>query len=178
MSFKKIALILFVLVLVAGSVALSTRDVKAHADGCYLWRPDMTLSADCDEIFFPWSWAAMTPGQVNEFVTATQDTITLRDKSGNILRVIGPTEIAQSWGPAYPMDPADLGVECGMPRAWVTDATLSLGSLGPGKYALTIERTFVHPVTDGFNACWVDGFKLPVALYSGSGSFTADFKVQ
>ncbi len=178
MSFKKISLILFILILAAGSVGLSTRDVKAQGEGCELLHPNMTLSADCPQIFFVWGWAAMTPGQVNEYVKGTQDTITLRDGSGNVVQVIGPVDVTQSWGPAYAVDPADLGVDCGMPEAWETDSALSLGALARGKYTITVERTFVHPVTDGFNACWAEGFKLPVTLYSGSGSFTAGFKVQ
>jgi hypothetical protein len=138
----------------------------------------MTLGAQCEEIFFVWGWAAMTPGQINEFLKATRDTLTLRDESGQVLKTIGPAETAVSWGTPYPIDPADLGVECGMPRAMETDSVVSLGALGPGTYSLTIERTFTHPVTDGFNACWAEGFKLPVSLYSGSGGFTAEFVIE
>ncbi|MGE5463287.1 MAG: hypothetical protein ACM3PS_08025 [Syntrophothermus sp.] len=178
MNFKKASLLLLVLILVTGLAVVSTRDVQAQDAGCDLLRPGMTLSADCDEIFFVWGWAAMTPGQVNEFLKGTRDTLTLRDEVGNLLKVISPRDIAITWSEAYPIDPADLGVQCGMPKAWETDSVVSLGSLRPGKYTLTIERTFLHPVTDGFNACWMEGFKLPVSLYFGSGSITADFEIE
>jgi hypothetical protein len=108
---------------------MSTQDAQAQKSGCDLLHPDMTLSAKCDQIFFVLGWVAMTPGQINEFLNATQYTLTLRDESGNVLKIITPPQVAQFWGPAYPIDPADLGVECAMPQAWKTDLVLSLGKL-------------------------------------------------
>lgn len=178
MNFKKIPLILLSLLLVVVSLGVSTQDAQAQKYGCDLLHPDMTLSAKCDEIFFVLGWAAMTPGQITEFLNATQYTLTLRDEAGNILKTIAPADVAPFWGPAYPIDPAELGVECAMPQAWETDLMLSLGKLLSGKYSVTLEENFIHPLTDGFQACWVEGLKIPVSLYRGDGSFTASFTVR
>lgn len=178
MLIKKFAFVLLAALLILGILGYSSGNARAASSACDLVHPDMTLSAKCPEIFFVWGWAAMTKGQINEFLSATQDSLTLRDGSGNVLNIITPNQVAQSWGPAYPVDPADLGVTCGMPQAWVTDSMVSLGHLDKGNYTLTVERVFTHPLTDGFNACLFDGFKIPVSLYSGSGSFTAAFTVK
>lgn len=178
MNFKKISLILLAVLLVLVSLGVSTQEAQAQEYGCDLLHPGITVSADCDEIHFVLGWAAMTPGQINEYLKATQYTLTIRDGSGNVLKSVVPAEFAQFWGPAYPINPADLGVECAMPKAWETDLVLSLGKLLAGEYTLTIDENFTHPVTDGFQACWVEGFKIPVSLYSGSGSFTGGFSVK
>jgi hypothetical protein len=178
MNFKKIPLILLSLLLVVVSLGVSTQDAQAQKYSCDLLHPDMTLSTKCDEIFFVLGWAAMTPGQINEFLNATQYTLTLRDGSGNVLKTITHPQVAQFWGPAYPINPTDLGVECAMPQAWETDLMLSLGKLLPGEYTLTLEENFIHPLTDGFQACWVEGIKIPVSLYRGGDSFTASFTIK
>ena len=65
-----------------------------------------------------------------------------------------------------------------MPRAWETDLVLPLGKLERGNYTITLDENFSHPITDGFNACWVDGFKIPVFIYPTTYSFTGPFSVK
>lgn len=178
MNLKKIALVLLTMVMIMVSPGVSTRNAQAQGYDCDLLYPGMTLSAECDEIHFVLGWVAMTPGQINVFLKAMQWTFTLRDASGNVLKIITPDQVALFWSPPYPVDPADLGVDCGMPRAWETDLVLPLGKLDAGEYTLTLDENFKHPITDGFNACWVDGYKIPVYIYPTTYSFTGPFTVK
>jgi len=178
MNFKKLSLLLLPVLLVAVMLGFSSGQARA-AEPCYFVHPDMTFSAStCSDIVFTWGWAAMTKGQINVFLKAVQDTITVRDGEGNVLQVFTPAQVAQTWGKPYPIDPAELGLKCPMPQAWVTDSTVSLGSFFPGAYTLTLDRYFIHPFNDGYNACWYEGFKIPVSLYREGGSFTAGFTVE
>jgi hypothetical protein len=178
MNLKKIALILLPMIMIMVMLGVSPRNAHAQGYSCDLLYPGMTLSAECDEIHFVLGWVAMTPGQINEFLNAMQWTFTLRDDSGNVLKIITPNQVASFWSPAYAIDPADLGVDCGMPRAWETDLMLPLGKLSAGNYTITLDENFRHPITDGFNACWIDGFKIPVTIYPTTYSFTGPFTVE
>lgn len=178
MNLKKIALVLLTMVMVMVSLGVSTRNAQAQEYGCDLLYPGITLSAECDEIHFVLGWVAMTRGQINVFLKAMQWRFTLRDASGNILKVITPDQVAPFWSLPYPIDPADLGVDCGMPRAWETDLVLPLGKLEAGKYTLTLDENFSHHITDGFQACWVDGNKIPVYIYPTTYTFTGPFTVK
>lgn len=126
-------------------------------------------------------WFATAPGQVNEFLTAHQLQVVLKDAAGNPVRTLSDSELDMYWSDIYssPLDPFPF-IDCPMPNLWSADLFYPLGTLPAGQYTLETTETLTHAVNDGLHVCTLLGepwAPTPSLYEAGSEHFTVIINV-
>ena len=126
-------------------------------------------NSDCDSYTVGYTWVAVSPGLVKEFVNATS--ISAAFWGDNVKFGVSPEEAASLWLPMDTRDSAGLGFYCPNPTGLVYRAKfrMDIGKLAPGTYNLFFFDTLSHPLNDGTVSCVDDqGQHFPNIIYSGT----------
>jgi hypothetical protein len=169
--------IVLLLGLLAGSAnAQGTTYVPPYADG------QTILVPPGNDIILEWSWLATTPGLVKSYRTAWSASYMIKDQNDHVVMALSASEADALWGPAKPIQPADIGLKCPMPKIWWAWWDKKV-TLPPGTYTLVTGWTQRHPVNDGLHVCTIaetgETFTPTPSLYpAASGTWTVTIVVQ
>jgi hypothetical protein len=166
MRTKRVVALLLALSLLAVTVIAQPVAADDPPLRVFPWSDGRSVTANAgQDIQVAWAWSATSKGLVNEFLGATEHTLTLSGEGGTIL-YLPPVQYAQIFY-VIPLPPALFGRECPMPMIYAAAWTLWLPDLAPGTYTLETRQVLRHAVNDGYHVCTVDGepMKSPPSLY-------------
>lgn len=158
---KKKVRLLFSILLILAAMFIVTTGVSAQEDPAIVFVFDdsepVTVGTD-QPVVLGHGWFATAPGQVNEFLTAHELEVVLKDASGNRVRALSNSELDMYWSEIYstPLAPFPF-INCPMPNLWSADLFYPLGTLPAGQYTLETTETLTHAVNDGLHVCTLLG---------------------
>jgi hypothetical protein len=124
-------------------------------------------NSDCSSYTVGYTWVAVSPGLVKEFVKATS--IDAAFYGDNVKFSVKPEDAAKLWSPIDTRASAELGYYCPTGLLYRSFFDINIGKLDPGTYNLFFFDTLSHPLNDGTVSCVDDqGQHFPNIIYSGT----------